>query len=296
MTVNQGYCYRHVLDRAAAVQTPLSYLARRFPHSTEAEWRSRLEAGELLLDNRPLREIDPLRPGAILVWNRPGWIEPPTPRTYGLIHHDADLLVVDKPSGLPTLPGGGFYLNTLLRLVQADFPTARPLHRLGRGTSGLMLFALHSNAAATLSRAWPTVQKQYHALGSGVALQPMYDIRVPIGPQQHPRLGEVHAASATGKPAHSIARTLQRRTNTTLFEVDLLTGRPHQIRIHLAAIGHPLEGDPLYATGGLPRVDQPGLPGDAGYWLHARRLRFDHPTSGERLEFIAQTPEILRCD
>jgi len=294
MSLNDGYCYRHVLDQGAAGQTTLAYLVRRFPHSTEAQWMARLEAGEVVLDERSAQGGERLKPGSVLLWNRPGWIEEETPQTYEVIYCDDDLLVVDKPSGLPTLPGGGFYKNTLLSLVQADFAEARPVHRLGRGTSGLVIFARNTRSASALSQGWPEVRKQYRALSRGVASQDEYEIRVPIGPQPHPRLGQVHAASVTGKPAHSVARVRVRRESTTLFDVDLLTGRPHQIRIHLAAIGHPLEGDPLYAPGGLPRDDQPGLPGDSGYWLHARRLRLVHPVTGEALELTAGLPEILK--
>lgn len=295
MTHNQGYSYRHVLDRAAVGYSTLSYLVSHFPHSAESEWRVRLEAGEILLNDQTAHGLEQLRAGIVLTWNRPGWIEVDTPQSYGVIFQDEELLVVDKPSGLPTLPGAGFYLNTLLSLVRTDFPAARPLHRLGRATSGLVLFALNSQAASTLSRRWPQVHKLYVALGSGVASQEAYDIRAPIGEYEHPRLGRVHAANVTGKPARSIARPLQRRANTTVFEVDLLTGRPHQIRIHLAFIGHPLEGDPLYAAGGQPSVDRPGLPGDPGYWLHARRLIFEHPLSGEQLDLTSPLPESLRC-
>ena len=280
----------------AAGHSTLSYLVSHFSHSTESEWRARLEAGEILLDDKTANGLEHLRAGALLIWNRPGWVEQPTPQEYGVIFQDEHLLVVDKPSGLPTIPGAGFYLNTLLSLVRTNFPAASPLHRLGRATSGLVLFALNSQAASTLSRRWTQVQKQYLALGSQVASQDTYEILAPIGEHAHPRLGRVHAASITGKPARSIARTLQRRANTTVFEVDLLTGRPHQIRIHLAFIGHPLEGDPLYADGGQPKVDEPGLPGDAGYWLHARRLAFEHPISGEQLDLTSPPPEILRCD
>lgn len=296
MTLNQGYCYRHVLAPVAAGHSTLSYLVSHFSHSTESEWRARLESGEILLDDKTANGLEHLRAGALLIWNRPGWVEQDTPQEYGVISQDEHLLVVDKPSGLPTIPGAGFYLNTLLSLVRTNFPAASPLHRLGRATSGLVLFALNSQAASTLSRRWPQVRKQYLALGSQVASQDTYEIRAPIGEHAHPRLGLVHAASITGKPARSIARTLQRRANTTVFEVDLLTGRPHQIRIHLAFIGHPLEGDPLYADGGQPKVDEPGLPGDAGYWLHARRLVFEHPISGEQLDLTSPPPEILRCD
>ena len=296
MTFNQGYRYRLELGPEAAGHSTLSYLTHHFPHSSESEWKARIEAGEVLLNDKPAQTLEPLRAGVVLVWNRPGWVEEETPQNYGVIFQDEHLLAVDKPSGLPTIPGGGFYLNTLLSLVQTDFPEARPLHRLGRATSGLVLFALNVQAASTLSQRWPQVQKQYQALGSGVASQDMYDIQTPIGPRSHPRLGDVHAASPTGKPARSLARVLQRRAVTTVFEVDLLTGRPHQIRIHLACIGHPLAGDPLYADGGQPRLDQPGLPGDAGYWLHAKRVLLEHPVSGERLDLRAPLPEILCGD
>lgn len=296
MTLNQGYRYRQVLGPEAAGHSTLSYLVRHFSHSNESEWRDRIASGEILLDDKAADGLELLRAGSVLIWNRPGWVEEETPQEYGVIFQDEHLLVVDKPSGLPTIPGAGFFLNTLLSLVRADFPHANPVHRLGRATSGLVLFALNSEIASTLNQRWTQVHKQYQALGSGVASQEAYEIRTPIGPQAHPRLGQVHAANPTGKPSRSIARTLQRRATTTVFEVDLLTGRPHQIRIHLACIGHPLEGDSLYAAGGQPRIDQPGLPGDAGYWLHAKRLVFEHPTSGERLELTAPLPEILCCE
>lgn len=296
MTLNQGYSYRHVFGREALGLSLLTYLARYFSHSSEVEWRARIEAGEILLNDQVARGPENLLAGTVLVWNRPSWVEEETPQDVPVIFQDEHLLVVNKPSGLPTIPGGGFYLNTLLSRVQTEFPTARPLHRLGRATSGLVLLALNHEIASTLSQRWPQIRKQYQALGCGVATQDSYDVQVSIGLQPHPRLGQVHAASSTGKSARSLVRTLQRRANTTVFEVDLLTGRPHQIRIHLASIGHPLEGDPLYADGGQPRTDQPGLPGDGGYWLHAKRLVFEHPVSGERLELTAPLPDILSCD
>jgi 23S rRNA pseudouridine1911/1915/1917 synthase len=80
----------------------------------------------------------------------------------------------------------------------------------------------------------------------------------------------------------------------TLFEVDIHTGRPDQIRIHLAFIGHPLVGDPLYSAGGLPRADHPGLPGDGGYLLHAESLVFAHPLTGARMRLYAPPPLELR--
>jgi 23S rRNA pseudouridine1911/1915/1917 synthase len=83
---------------------------------------------------------------------------------------------------------------------------------------------------------------------------------------------------------------LSRTRSTTTFEVSLYSGRPHQIRIHLASIGHPLVGDPLYGFTGLPLDDLPGLPGDGGYLLHAQSLKFDHPITGEVIHLEAALP------
>jgi 23S rRNA pseudouridine1911/1915/1917 synthase len=106
----------------------------------------------------------------------------------------------------------------------------------------------------------------------------------------HPRLGQVHAVSSAGKPATTHVEVLEVRGDQSLVEARIPTGRPHQIRIHLAAAGHPLVGDPLYAAGGLPRDESPGLPGDAGYWLHAHRLGFVHPSTGRRIEIECAPP------
>jgi 23S rRNA pseudouridine1911/1915/1917 synthase len=167
---------------------------------------------------------------------------------------------------------------------------------LGRETSGIVLFSRTQAAGAALQIAWRghRVEKRYRALGSGIAIQDAFDITAPIGPVPHPWLGTLHAASAKGKPSSSHARVLERRSKSTLFEVDIDTGRPHQIRIHLAFAGHPLVGDPLYALGGVPRTDITALPGDGGYFLHAERLAFPHPTTGLSLELMAPSPAELR--
>jgi 23S rRNA pseudouridine1911/1915/1917 synthase len=168
------------------------------------------------------------------------------------------------------------------------------LHRLGRFTSGLVLFARTPAAAATLSRSWRDhgVKKHYRALGSGVAALETLTIDAPIGPVPHPTLGEVYASSTNGKPSHSRATVLERRIDSTLFAVEITTGRPHQIRIHLAYAGHPLVGDPLYDSGGVVKP-QPGLPGDGGYLLHAERLAFTHPVTGAAMVLEAAPPAAL---
>jgi 23S rRNA pseudouridine1911/1915/1917 synthase len=208
------------------------------------------------------------------------------------LFEDAHLLAVNKPSGLPTLPGGGFLENTLLRLVQRQSPNANPVHRLGRATSGIVLFAKTAEAASGLVASWNTsrVQKTYRAVAQSVAQQDAYEILTPIGLVPHPRLGSVWAANPSGKASKSLARVISRTASTTTFEVGLYSGRPHQIRIHLASIGHPLAGDPLYGNTGQPLEDLPGLPGDGGYLLHAQFLRFQHPITGGQVDLEAALP------
>lgn len=294
MALNDGFTYRERVDPDFAGRDVVAFLAARHRHSTEEEWRDRLARGEIEIDGG--REETLLSAGQTVVWHRPPWDECDVPATYAVIHADQALVAVDKPRGLPTLPGGGFLASTLLALVRAEFPGASPMHRLGRETSGLVLFARSAQAGAALQAAWRAhaVHKRYRALGSGVPAQDVLQIDAPIGPVPHPRLGTVHAASPGGKPAHSRAAVLARRGDCTLFEVAITTGRPHQIRIHLAFAGHPLVGDPLYAAGGLPRADRPGLPGDGGYFLHAERLSFAHPITGAPFELRAPPPPELQ--
>jgi 23S rRNA pseudouridine1911/1915/1917 synthase len=293
--MNRGWSYREQVGLAGAGHTVLSYLTATRPHSTEAEWAARIDGGEVEVDGTRVTTNAPLHPGHSVVWHRPPWDETPVPTRYDLIHQDDAILVVDKPSGLPTMPAGGFVESTLLALVRQTYPEASPLHRLGRGTSGLVLFARNQQASSKLARAWRdrTVKKTYRALGLGSTREEMFVIDVPIGPVPHPRIGTVQAACEGGKPAHSVAVVLEHRDDRTLFSVEITTGRPHQIRIHMAYAGHPLVGDPLYEAGGGLKP-QPGLPGDGGYFLHAERLEFAHPSTGQRMTVTAAPPPELQ--
>lgn len=280
---NGGYAYTTIISNRYHGQNLLSHLASLYRHSSPAAWQAKLDAGEVTLNGVIAKGDETVAEGQTLIWNRPPWTEPDAPREFTVLWEDTHLLAVNKPSGLPTLPGGGFLENTLLRLVQQRNPEANPVHRLGRATTGIVLFARTPQAAARLFADWntPKIEKIYRALAQGVAERDTYEIVTPIGLVPHPLIGSVWAASPGGKRSKSVATVLSRGAGTTTFAVSLHSGRPHQIRIHLASIGHPLMGDPLYGIGGRPKEDLPGLPGDGGYLLHAQYLRFPHPVSGE---------------
>ncbi len=290
--LNRGYSYTTTISSSYPGQSLLSYLAGLYTHSTPEAWQQKLTHGEVTLDGVAASGSEPVISGQRLVWNRPPWIEPDCPRHFEVLLDDPHLLAVNKPSGLPTLPGGGFMENTLLRLVQKQTRNANPVHRLGRGTSGVVLFAKTSRAASNLFANWntPKVRKIYRALAENVAEHDAYEILTPIGLVPHPRLGSVWAASPNGKPSKSLAKVISRAAGATTFEVSLNSGRPHQIRIHLASIGHPLVGDPLYGSSGQPLENLPGLPGDGGYFLHAQFLKFHHPITGEEIVLEAPLP------
>lgn len=295
MTLNGGWTYREQVGPDGDGLTVLEYLAATRLHSTREEWAQRLERGEVEIEGCRVSCTAVLLRGQTIVWHRPPWHEDHVPRNYSIVYEDESLIVIDKPSGLPTMPAGGFLNHTLLALMRENYPEASPLHRLGRHTSGLVVFARTQQAASTLSRAWRdhAVKKVYRALGLGETRTEIFVIDVPIGPIPHPLLGTVEAASDAGKPSHSVAVVLETRGDRTLFSVEITTGRPHQIRIHLAYAGHPLVGDPLYeAGGGLKR--HPGLPGDGGYLLHAEQLQFAHPVTGAWMSLRATPPAPLQ--
>ena len=282
------------MGSSAAGQTVLDYLASTRTHSTASEWAGRLERGEVEVGGACADATVRLRPGQTVVWHRPPWDEPEVPSTFEILHEDEALIAVAKPSGLPTMPAGGFLQHTLMNLLREQYPEASPLHRLGRCTSGIVLFARTQSAAASLSKAWREheVKKTYRALATGVTHTDIFVIDAAIGPVAHPLLGEVEAASESGKPSHSVAIVLERRVTETVFSVEIKTGRSHQVRVHLAYAGHPLVGDPLYAEGGTIR-HHPGLPGDGGYLLHAEKLAFAHPMTGTNTTIISRPPHTL---
>ena len=294
---NEGFRYQEQIGSLESGRNILTHLTIRHPLASEPEWLKRIDSGQVFLGDVPARRDAILQAGQKLVWVRPPWIEPEAPVATAILYEDGDLLAVAKPSGLPTLPGGGQFLDhTLLALVRRRHPEASPMHRLGRGTSGIVLFAPTTRARKALQAAFQGegTRKVYRTLCSGRPEAVAFAITAPIGEVPYAPLGLLHAAQDGGRPSESRVTVLEHREEASLVEVEIRTGRPHQIRIHLAWAGHPLVGDPLYGPGGIPLPGTTAVPGDPGYLLHAHWLELNHPRTGERLSLTCQPPPLLR--
>src|SRR5450755_2143291 len=214
--LNRGYAYTTIISSKYHGQILLSHLASLYAHSTPQAWQQKLNNGEVTLNGVTAIGGESVTLGQTLVWNRPPWIEPDSPQHFEVLFEDPYLLAVNKPSGLPTLPGGGFMENTLLRLVQKQTSDANPIPRLGRATTGIVLFAKTPQAAYNLLANWntPKIQKIYRALAQNIAQHDAYEILTPIGLVPHPLIGFVWAANPSGKPSKSLAKVISRRVGT----------------------------------------------------------------------------------
>jgi 23S rRNA pseudouridine1911/1915/1917 synthase len=308
---NGGHAYCDRVNQSAA--SIAGFYSGRYRHSDRAVWMERLAAGEIWCNGQQLRADASLAAGDRLVWHRPPWQEAAVPvlSEHAIVFDDGDLLVLNKPSGLPVLPAGGFLEHTLLAQLQAWAPAARPVHRLGRFTSGLLVCARRpatrgwlsaqlrdSTSAADAATSPRSCRKLYRALCEPMsfdwAIAETRAITVAIGRRPHPLLGEIWCVAESGDPSALSSRSditlIERRPQACLVEVAITTGRPHQIRVHTAAIGAPLLGDPLYVAGGIAKLS--ALPGAGGYRLHAHRLRLQPPV-GDVIQLEAALPLAL---
>ena len=207
-----------------------------------------------------------------------------------IVYEDDDVIVIDKPAGMVTHPARGATSGTLVNALLGHVATLpgeglRPglVHRLDRDTSGLLLVAKTSQALSFLSKGMKArhISREYLGLTAGIPAQPKGTITGAIGRDPHNRLR--YAITSGGKPAVTHYEIRERLKNAAELIFRLETGRTHQIRVHMAALGHPLINDPVYGRTD-PRFD---LPGQA---LHAWRLGFLHPRTREAMQFEAAPP------
>ncbi|KAL4575176.1 hypothetical protein LXL04_022018 [Taraxacum kok-saghyz] len=304
-------------------------------------WLQRIENGQITVNDTIVTDPNTvLRTGAKLVYHRRPWKEPYAPHLLEILFEDDHLIALNKPSGLQVLPGGLFQQRTLLTQLQWHIKNQEscpvPVHRLGRGTSGILLCAKTKLAKTRVSALFAEktsavvdnrkvnsevnkvvkMSKIYRALVCGIINEDEVVIEQPIGTSKYPGVAKgLYVASPSGKPALSKVHVLKRdlQNNQTIVQVEIQSGRPHQIRIHLSFIGHPLLGDPLYVIGGIPKCcgsetidetfaedggyNKPAnpVPGDCGYYLHAHQLLFCHPITNKVCRITASLPNHLSC-
>ncbi|MEP2640841.1 RluA family pseudouridine synthase [Roseobacter sp.] len=201
-----------------------------------------------------------------------------------ILHEDAEVLLVDKPEGLLSVPGKGPDLaDCLLTRVQDAFPDALLVHRLDRDTSGVMIFALTRHAQRHLGLQFEKrmTQKTYVARVWGVPSDKSGTVDLPliVDWPNRPRQMVNHE---TGKPAQTDWRVLKDEDTTARVRLRPKTGRSHQLRVHMLSLGHPILGDPFYATG--PARDFPRM------MLHSQELRFKHPQGGRSMKVRSDLP------
>jgi tRNA pseudouridine32 synthase/23S rRNA pseudouridine746 synthase len=202
-----------------------------------------------------------------------------------IIYRDEHVVVLDKPSGLLAVPGRGPELQDCLSArVLRELPTALVVHRLDRDTSGVLLMALTPDAQRALSRQFElrAVEKRYHAIVHGCPCEASGVIELPLR-KDFDRPPRHMVDPELGRPAVTGYQVLEPGAGRSRVELAPLTGRSHQLRVHLAAIGHPILGDPLYADEAVQRL-APRL------MLHAQSLALVHPASSEPMRWCAPLP------
>ena len=267
-------------------------LARVLPQFSRARLRAWIDAGRVTVNGRAATPTARVHGGEEVVVRAAS--DPrdmafrPEAIALSIVAEDDALLVVDKPAGLVVHPGSGNWDGTLLNALLhhapqlAGVPRAGIVHRLDKDTSGLLVVAKTLTAQTALVRQLQarTVTREYLALAAGDIVRGA-TVDAPIG--RHPTRRTTMAVVATGKPARTHFDVLERFAVATLLRCRLETGRTHQIRVHLASLGHPLVGDPAYGRSGpVPFARQA---------LHAARLALVHPSTGHACAWSSPLPQ-----
>jgi 23S rRNA pseudouridine1911/1915/1917 synthase len=277
------------------------WLAERVPEVSRARVRALIDDGRVRVDGRARKASHRVGPGETIDVDIP----PPAPETLApepialaIVFEDDAVLVVDKPVGMVVHPGAGHATGTLAAAVLAHAPATagvggprRPgvVHRLDKDTSGLLVIAKTAAAydSLTTQLAARTVSRRYRAIVHGRIATASGSIDKPIGRHPHDRVRMAVLPRGRGKPAVTRFTVLERFAEFTDLDVGLETGRTHQIRVHLASLGHPVAGDHVYG-GRAARAPLP-VPFE-GLALHAAKLAFLHPVTGGPLAFTSAVP------
>ena len=299
-------------DAAAAGQRLDVFLARA-AGLTRARAQRLIAGGHALVEGRAGKAAQALRPGQRVTLALPPPAPcalTPQPLPLDIVHEDEDLLVVNKPPGLVVHPAAGHREGTLANALVYHRPqlqgvgaAERPgiVHRLDKDTSGLLLVAkapaIHAALAAQFEGR--QVEKRYLALVHGVPRRETGTIDAAVGRHESDRK-RMGVRTRKGREALTSYRTVERLGDFALVELTPKTGRTHQLRVHLAHLGHPVLGDPVYGgrrerarrreAAGVRRQAEGESPGVARQMLHAWRLAFRHPRTGERIEVEAPLP------
>ncbi|MGD9782824.1 MAG: RluA family pseudouridine synthase [Kiritimatiellia bacterium] len=277
-----------------------AWLAAAHPAISRSRWKQLIEAGHVFLNGAAVRKSNtPLAPGDDLRCTLPdpepvGLVAADIPLS--ILYEDADLVVLDKPAGLVVHPAPGHAADTLVNALlhhcadlQGIGGELRPgiVHRLDKDTSGVLVVAKNEAAVAALVAQFSShsVRKEYLALAWGAFPKPSGTVALPVG--RHPVHRQKMAVAEKGRDAVTHYETLAAGPLATLLRVRIETGRTHQIRVHLAHLGHPVVGDSVYgrARRGLP--DNLSIPRQM---LHAHVLKIAHPRDGRPLVFTAPPP------
>jgi len=276
------------------------FIQGRIPRLSRTRANAIVRACAYHADGRRRRPSERVREGEIVLLVRPPFEEPAAPTSFGIVYDDEAMLVVDKPPGLPVHPSASYHRNTLTFLLRERYPERTPhlAHRLDRETSGVLVCARTLEDERALKRSFERreVEKVYLAIARGRMSTDEGHIDLPLG-RPDEGLHLLMEVRSDGAPSRTRYRVVARAAEHTLVALWPETGRQHQLRVHLAALGHPIVGDKLYGpegpqpflehveTGMTPELEaRLGHPRQA---LHAHRLTIAHPRSGEPTELVA---------